>query len=361
MAEPISRKQVTNSGGSANFDSSSSDTFTEVTGPPSDDPGRPLAKLDQAGFAFNQLHYPLDLGNLDKASRYPYWIEFAVHIQTRSKYVDVAKKFTPSVQNQSTRQLNQENRNTLTRNFYVDDKGRQYGFGRKTTRTAATIRLYLPDTLNWDYAQSYNDASLSGSKLGKFIQGGAALGSTVLDGIKAFGSGEKLGNFLGQHESELLSGVLPFAENKLDEALGAGAGVAVSAFGLAVNPQVDVIYTSPNLREFTFDFVFAPRSADEAERSQQIVRMFKFHAAPEFFAEEAGLGRYFVPPSEFDLKFSIDSLGKISRCVLKNINVDYAPQGASFYSDGTPTFTRMVLQFRELEFITKEMIAEENY
>jgi hypothetical protein len=41
--------------------------------------------------------------------------------------------------------------------------------------------------------------------------------------------------------------------------------------------------------------------------------------------------------------------------------VDYAPSGAAFYDDNQPMYTRMTLQFKELEFITKNLIEEKGY
>jgi hypothetical protein len=49
-------------------------------------------------------------------------------------------------------------------------------------------------------------------------------------------------------------------------------------------------------------------------------------------------------------------MGRISTCVLQNITVDYAPSGAAFYNDDSPVNTRMTLQFKELEFITKHLV-----
>jgi hypothetical protein len=47
--------------------------------------------------------------------------------------------------------------------------------------------------------------------------------------------------------------------------------------------------------------------------------------------------------------------------VLENIAVDYAPSGAHFYSSDHPILTRLTLRFKELEFITKELIQQRGY
>lgn len=54
---------------------------------------------------------------------------------------------------------------------------------------------------------------------------------------------------------------------------------------------------------------------------------------------------------------------RVSRCVLKNMNVDYAPEGviSSFIPDeqgAAPTLATMSLSFTETEIMTKERIAD---
>jgi len=91
---------------------------------------------------------------------------------------------------------------------------------------------------------------------------------------------------------------------------------------------------------------------------EEIIMTFKKAAAPELLGKGIGVGRYFVPPSEFDIEFSVSTMGRISSCVLQTMNIDYAPNGVSFYKDDQPTYTHLTLQFKELEFITKEHISQ---
>ena len=72
------------------------------------------------------------------------------------------------------------------------------------------------------------------------------------------------------------------------------------------------------------------------------------------------------PPSEFDIDFLVDGqindkIHQIGTCVLTNINVDYAPNGWSTFSNGMPTSVRMTLQFMETEIVTKQRVEKDNY
>jgi len=43
-------------------------------------------------------------------------------------------------------------------------------------------------------------------------------------------------------------------------------------------------------------------------------------------------------------------------CVLENMSVDYAPNGWAAFGDGHPVQTRMTLQFREMDIVSKQDI-----
>jgi len=54
-------------------------------------------------------------------------------------------------------------------------------------------------------------------------------------------------------------------------------------------------------------------------------------------------------------------MGKISTCVLESATIDYGATGSAFYKDGTPVHTRLNLRFKELEYITKDLIRDRGY
>ena len=58
-------------------------------------------------------------------------------------------------------------------------------------------------------------------------------------------------------------------------------GLVNKAFGQATNPYMEVLFEQMGLRSFTYNFTFAPRNADETEDVQRIIKMFRFHLAPE--------------------------------------------------------------------------------
>jgi len=234
-------------------------------------------------------------------------------------------------------------------------------FLRTVTKTSETIALYMPDTLNFVQQQGYADLELGNNLLTALFAGGKG----VADSIRAFNQNGG-GNFkaLGESIGENLS---PFIINSLGDKLGnLGKAIAVAGQGMVTNPLIEVLYTSPALRTFRFDFMFYPESQKEALAVQKIIQLFQFHQAPEI---APGTGGYFlVPPSEFDIEFFYNgyenvNLPSISTCVLSSLDVDYAPNGWTAYEitgenpkmggSGMPVATKLSLEFKETSIVTK--------
>lgn len=224
---------------------------------------------------------------------------------------------------------------------------------RTIRRTKETIALYMPDTLAFTQSQGYDALSTTGL-------GAAAITSvaSIFDQIKSSGV-----------TPELLRNITPFIANAIqgDNLLRAAFATAT---GQVVNPMLEMLYTSPELRQFKFDFMFYPRSKQEAEQVLDIINQLTFHQAPELDINSQSF--FLLPPSEFDIKFYCNgvenpNIPKISTCVLTNIDVDYAPNGWSAYEmnnvntptyggTGMPVGMRMSLDFRETEIITKNLL-----
>ena len=243
---------------------------------------------------------------------------------------------------------------------------------RTIRRTTDTIALYMPDTLNFGYDQSYDGASLTSPffdalAVGKDIMGA---GSSIVNLM--MGGNASVSNIM----KAIPGNLTPFAVDYLSRLAPSSVfgpnfpRFAVASLGVARNPLLEVIYTSPSLRKFQFDFLFYPRSESEASQAQNILETFTFHQAPEILPGSGGV--FLVPPSEFDIKFYYNgkenpNIPKVSTCVLTNINVDYAPSGFAAYEvpgvtiptrggTGMPVGIRMQLNFTETEIVTKNTL-----
>jgi hypothetical protein len=285
------------------------------------------------------------------------------------KTINVAKELTGVLfQNEDSKYIPKHlvsNNQTRTTVEDIAQQLQKPSFLRTVRRTSDTIALYMPDTLQFNYNQGYSDLSMNQGVLPMIAGAGEA-------GISAIQSIAKGGNVASAVKGALKN-MTPFIGTKLAEAIlpgGPGSAISASLFGAVLNPQLELLYSSPEFRTFRFEFMLYPRSKKEAKEVQKIIHRLKFHQAPEIL--QGGVaGLFLVPPSEFDISFYYNgqinnNIPKISTCVLSNIETDYAPNGQfSAYEipsergapelggTGMPVGIRLALTFKETQILTK--------
>jgi hypothetical protein len=217
---------------------------------------------------------------------------------------------------------------------------------RKVVATSTTIALYIPNTIVFGQKNEYTDMSLT-DQLGLVL--GASQLSQATQGGSNLGTGAP---FALEAGARAISGAFGGGDDMRDMIL-------MNTGGVALNPQIEVIFRKTEMRRFQFDFMMAARSRTEMQSIHNIVNQFRSAAAPSFAA--GGGGRYLIPPSEFDIQFKFSGadsimIPKISTCVITDVICDYAPSGqyAVFGSDGRPVNVRLQLSFEEVDLITKD-------
>lgn len=252
----------------------------------------------------------------------------------------------------------------------------------------ATIALYMPDTLNMTYSSNYEDFNLTDA-----MGVGGKIAQSALDayeGAKEGGWKEGVKNLAnGGAGLEAAGAVL----DKFGGTQNAG-DVLLRATGKAVNPQVQLMYKGISLRTFQLDFIFTPKTKQEAAAVKNIIKVFTENFVPELAgAAKGNEGQYFVMPAVFGIKFlfagndgaissiinnvlgNLGSIGsalapllpgnkgkenenifKVGDCVLENMSVDYAPNGWASYSDGTPVQTKLSLSFKEMDIMHRDRV-----
>lgn len=241
-------------------------------------------------------------------------------------------------------------------------------FIRTTKLTTDSIALYMPDTLQYTYSQSYDQLSLGGEIAGQV----AAAAQAAADEYKEGGAADAAASVGKAAALNIGKGISAGLGKLLGSGQSAQAGFT-AVTGLVQNPMLEMIYKSPNFRTFQFDFLFYPRDEREAFEAQRIIERLRFHQAPEISGAGAG---FLVPPSEFDLKFYYGgrenpNIPPITTCILTTIDVNYAPNGFSAYEvpgentpalgrTGMPTAIQLTLQFQETTYLTKSDFTSSN-
>lgn len=120
------------------------------------------------------------------------------------------------------------------------------------------------------------------------------------------------------------------------------------ATGNIINPNAELLFQGPVLRDFGFQYLMIARSREEGEQIRKIIRWFKQGAAPKH-RNQALLGTPDIFSLEYKTPGNPGIMNKFNDLALRTITVDYAPDGFwSAYEDSQPVAVRMSLQFTEL-------------
>ena len=133
------------------------------------------------------------------------------------------------------------------------------------------------------------------------------------------------------------------------------------ATGKVLNQNLELLFSGPGLRTFSYNFRFTPREEREARMVRNIIKMFKKAMAPRLSDKKL----FLESPHVFKLKYYYKNgqehpfLNKIKTCALTNFNIQYAPDGSYMtYDDGSMTSYTVNMSFGELNPIYEKDIDE---
>ena len=145
-------------------------------------------------------------------------------------------------------------------------------------------------------------------------------------------------------------------------ALGSFANQSINSLssrfnGQILNPNLELLFKGPTLRDFTLIFLMSPRSDTEAKNVRLIINTLKRSMSPKKGED----GSFFLgSPDFYKLRYlhknsPHNSLHKFKDCILKDMRMDYTPQGTyATYTDGSMHSYQMTLTFGELDPVFAE-------
>jgi hypothetical protein len=222
----------------------------------------------------------------------------------------------------------------------------------KYNRIQSAIALYMPDTVFQTYSHDYDALSVTDAtgQLGLAQRGGSAIDFGNLE--------ESLSNIGDSPGAREVAGYVAEQSGLVNQGF---TDLLLRDLGKALNPQIEMVYKRTQNRSFVFDFRMQPRSNQESVNIKNIIKQFKRFAAPSL---SDPTGAYFNIPGQFDIEFMFkDSenkfIGKISTCVLENIDVNYSSAGPfATFDDGAPVEINLQLRFREVDTLTRELFDQ---
>jgi len=382
-----------------------------------EDSKRPTARLDQDPFKFSTFSYPQNVVNDMESGHY---MLFYVNVQNKTRYlysgykdgvpvevgnVIVDKKIRyeqtttvdgpGGIEQQSgigtfnmkvkgfeeefqrsggkdTQKVSFESLNRYKGNKTIDSSNRiSLGKNKQerrngiatafptTSRITDSVAMYLPPNVTDDYGITYTAAE-TGALGFLAATAGGMIGDWKEKDFEGF-LRKGLKGLEGVMYESLKNLALGFAQGITGSE--GGVELANKIFSRAQNPHLEVVFNSPKMRSFTYSFTMAPKDEDEQLECKNIIKLFRFHMAPQVQQQNK---RFFTLPAEFDIHYMYQAPGgqagqnnfynKIATCVLSNCKVDYTSSGVKSHVDGSPVIIKMDLEFQETEMITQDHV-----
>lgn len=148
------------------------------------------------------------------------------------------------------------------------------------------------------------------------------------------------------------------------------------SLGIAINPNLELLFSSPKLRNFTFRFDFAPNDEQDAKMSRHIMRVFRQGMQPTGYAgrqsgQRIGTANIFIgAPRVFRIGYfngtnRIRGLPIHKICALTQVSTNFTPENVyQSYADSNavsnPVRSTMELAFTELTPIFAEDYLDPN-
>lgn len=222
-----------------------------------------------------------------------------------------------------------------------------------------SVTLYMPSghTVNDNLAYDNVDTGIGGQL------------------VNAAGTSANTGEFI----DKLKNNAKPLVQTAVSQQLanfsqekglvGGAAGQALINSGQVVNPHTQMLFKSPQLRQFTYSFKMIPRTIEEAREMVKIVQFFRVAAYPETGngGDETGAGTVEMSTFKFPDIFEITFLNKgkqnknmISQMhsYLTSVNVTYNSSTPAFYADGMPSEIDLQLTFQESKALNRALIMK---
>jgi len=313
-----------------------------------------LSQTALGGNTYNTIHYPQELGT----NRYPYSMMIYVNANSASELGRnnnggvQALSGTAATDAASANGTNQGAISSIRKSAPANQD-----FITSYKRLNLVVGLPIPHSIQFGSHAHYKEAGsgMLGTILHDFANEGA--GQAGKDALRA-----------------LMQGAVSFGAGAAASASNAFVGDSQGATpediqalvqkmqGIAKNDRKEQVFQGMSEREFTFSWLFVPKSQDESNVIRNIIQWLKYNQYPEV---KAGNGLQVILPNEFDLEFrfksnEITGMPKITTCVLEDVSVNYTPlqKFVAFADTDNPVAIQLDLKFKELEPLVRSMVVK---
>lgn len=208
----------------------------------------------------------------------------------------------------------------------------------------ATVILPVPGQIQDTNSATWSDDSANAGQLAV-----AGLGGDMA-------TGGDVGKTLTTMADKVIGGSKQIQAALTSTLIGSATGVNLlgRSGGVVLNPNLELLFSKPSLREFSLSFRLSARSKDEGLEIIKIIRFFKQGMAP--IREQSNL--FLKAPNTFQVHYLLRGntsgehpfIGRMKECALTSVNTNYTPENNyATYEDGLMVSYRISLTLKELE------------
>lgn len=230
-----------------------------------------------------------------------------------------------------------------------------------------TIVLYMPEDISTGYKANWT---------------GKAFSNIGRDMLSMAGSGNagQLYSGIANNTETIVDQFIPNAGAKvIQEVIGKLTGESIEANdifastrGVILNPNVELLFSGIDLRNFSLNFKMVPRNGDEAQMIKNIIKEFKKAMLPKFAkGDELPVSTLLASPQSISNNFiRVPDVCKVTFmrggnvntdvtqykiCAITQVDVNYTPDGTyATYDDGSMVAIQLSLSFQETKLIFSE-------
>ena len=136
------------------------------------------------------------------------------------------------------------------------------------------------------------------------------------------------------------------------QASGTGSQLLQRTQGAIINPNMELLFKDPGMRQFSFNWKLAPRSASEAQTVIKLIRFFKQGMA----VKKSQSNLYLKAPNTWRLAYKRPNsqdhpfLNKFKECAMTSFTANFTPDGNyATFEDGVMTSYDITMAFSELD------------
>ena len=224
---------------------------------------------------------------------------------------------------------------------------------RNIKKTGTFIGLYMPPSVNVSYSMDYAAAEIG------------VMGEALYGLFKDYQAGTLSTDSINNAAGTVGTGLQKMGLGIVDKVIPGAKDLFAIESGTIITPRTEMMFRGIGRREFSFTFVFIPKSREESNTVKAIVQEFKVGMTPTF--KQAGSTREMTIPDIFSIQYmhinkDNSYLNKIGKCYLKSMNVTYGGDKFITYDDDgdgpPPQRTTIALSFQEIEIIDRDAVEQ---